>query len=195
MHRDRGESQRLHHGVVQIAPHLLNLLILARRIQAIRQEHHKELPVGIDPDRSSRESGVAEAVRGKIVSAQSTRRRHGPAERARSAGELLRRSELYNRRVPQDSLVRIDAAVQQHLAKRRQIWRGAEHSRVPGNAANRVRIFVVYFALDQPVPVIVVDLRRRNRWPEFFRRLVHRILHSQRRENKTVRQIIELSPG
>lgn len=160
-----GESQGLHHGVVQIAPDLLNPLILARRMDAICQEHYKQLTVGIDPDGSSCESRVAEAVRRKIVSAQAARRWHRPAEGARSTRELLRRSELRYRRAPQNSLVRIHAAVEQHLAKRRQVWGRAKDSRVSRYTANRVRIFVVHFTLDQAMPVIVVDFRWRNRLP------------------------------
>ncbi len=188
-----GESECLHYCVVQIAPHLLNLLILARRVYAIRQEHHKQLPVGIDPDGCPREPGVPEAVSGKILSAQSARCRHGPAKRTRSAGKLLRRGELRHRPAPQNPLVRVHAAVQQHLAKRRQIWRGAEYARVPGHTANRKGIFVVHFTLHQPVPQILVKLRRRNLRPQLFRRLVHRVFHSEGQENKTVRQVIELS--
>lgn len=60
--RSRCESQRLHDGVVQIPPHLLNLLILSSRMHAICEEDHKQLPVGIDPDRSSGESRVPETM-------------------------------------------------------------------------------------------------------------------------------------
>ena len=57
--------------------------------------------------------------------------RHRPPERPRAAGELLRRRELRDRRAPQNSLVCVNAAVQEHLAKRRQIRRRAKKSRVP----------------------------------------------------------------
>lgn len=60
--RSRCESQRLHDGVVQIPPHLLNLLILSRRMHAICEEDHKQLPVGIDPHRSPGESRVSETM-------------------------------------------------------------------------------------------------------------------------------------
>src|SRR6266576_2640595 len=58
----RCESQRLHHRVVHIPPHLLNLLILACRVHAICQKDHKQLLVGIDPDGSSREARVSETM-------------------------------------------------------------------------------------------------------------------------------------
>src|SRR5438046_7652175 len=85
------------------------------------------------------------------MSAQPTWSRYRPAERPRSARKLLRRGELCHRRAPQNPPVRVHAAVQQHLAKRRQIRRGAENSRVSRHAANRERIFVVHFTLHQAV--------------------------------------------
>jgi len=122
------QSQRLHHCIMQRWTHLLNLCILPRRVHAIRQQHHKQLPVRIDPDRSAGKSGMPEAVRRKIMPARAALGRHRPAQRPRPAGKLLRRRELRNRRAPQNSLMRVNAAVQQHLAKRRQIRRRAENS-------------------------------------------------------------------
>jgi hypothetical protein len=52
---------------MQRRPHLLNLGILPRRMYAIRQQHHKKLPVRINPDRSPGEARMPEAVRRKIV--------------------------------------------------------------------------------------------------------------------------------
>src|SRR5207249_4659159 len=49
--------------LAHIPPHLLNLLILACRVHAICQKDHKQLPVGIDPDGSSREARVKNNVR------------------------------------------------------------------------------------------------------------------------------------
>jgi hypothetical protein len=46
----RCKPQRLHHGVMHISPHLLNLLILPGRIHAICEKDHKQLPVWIDPN-------------------------------------------------------------------------------------------------------------------------------------------------
>ena len=65
------------------------------------------------------------------MSARSAFGRHRPAQRPRPAGKLLRRGEVCNRRAPQNPLVRVNAAVEQHLAERRQIRRRAENSRVP----------------------------------------------------------------
>ena len=131
MYCDRGQSQRLHHGVVQIPPHLLNLLILPRRMHAIRQEHDKQLPVRIDPDGGSGESRVPESVRREKMTARPALGRHRPAQRPRPAGKLLRRRELRHCRAPQDSLMLVNAAIQEHLAESRQIRRCAEKSRMP----------------------------------------------------------------
>ena len=42
---------------------------------------------------------------------------NGPAERARAARKLLRRSELRDGSAAQDAMMRIDSAIQQHLAE------------------------------------------------------------------------------
>src|SRR5882672_10029454 len=42
-----------------------------------------------------------------------------------------------------------------------------------------------------PISQMIVDLRRRNLRPQFFRRTIHRIFHSQRRKNGALRQIEE----
>src|SRR6266851_2557720 len=122
--------------------HLLNLRILPGRMHAVRQQHHKKLPVRINPDRSAGKSRMPKTVRRKIMPARSALGRHCPAQCSRPAGKLLRRRELCNRRAPQNPLVRVNAAIQQHLAKRRQVRRRAEKSRMPRNAADRKRVFV-----------------------------------------------------
>src|SRR6266567_6672751 len=83
-HRCGRQSQCLHHRIVQRRTHLLDLRIFPRRVHAIRQQHHKKLPVRIDPDRSARESRVPKTVCGKIVPARSAFGRHRPAERPRA---------------------------------------------------------------------------------------------------------------
>src|SRR5882762_4589896 len=92
--RCRGKSQRLHQRIMQCRPHLLNLYVLPGRVYAIRQQHHKKLPIRIDPDRRSGKTRVPKAVRRKIMPARSAFGRHRPAQRARAAGKLLRRREL-----------------------------------------------------------------------------------------------------
>ncbi len=115
------KPQRLHHRVMQRHARGLNLGILPRRMHAIAQQHHEKLPVRINPDRSACKSGVPKAVPRKIVPARSAFGRHRPAQRPRPAGKLLRRRKLCDCRAPQYSLVRINAAVKQHLAKRRYV--------------------------------------------------------------------------
>src|SRR6266403_2076377 len=92
----------------------------------------------------------------------------GPAERTRTARKLLRRCELRDGSAAQDAMMRIGTAVQQHLAERSEIGRGAENAGVPGDAADGERVFVMHFALHQTMTQIVVNLRRSNPGPKFF---------------------------
>src|SRR6267378_8840 len=167
--RGRRKPLRLHHRVMQRHTHLLNLGVFARRVYAVRQQHHKKLPVRIDPDRSPGKSRVPKAMRRKIMPARSALGRHSPAQGPCPARKLLGRSELSNRRAPQNSLVRVNAAVQQHLAKRRQVRCCAEKSRMTRDASDGKRVLVVNFALHQLVPQVIVNLRWRNRRPQLFR--------------------------
>src|SRR5258708_1300311 len=88
------ESQSLHDGVVEGWAELRDFLGFARGMDAICEQDHEQLAVGIDPDAGAGEAGVAEAVGGKIMAARAAFGGHGPAERARAAGKLLRRGEL-----------------------------------------------------------------------------------------------------
>src|SRR5882757_244237 len=95
---------------------------------------------------------------------------NGPAERARAARKLLRRGELRDGSAAQDAMMRIGSAVQQHLAERSEIGRGAENAGVPGDTADGKRVFVVHFALHKTMTQIVVNLCRSNPGPKFFGR-------------------------
>ena len=79
---ERREAQGLHDRVVQGGPDLLDLRIFSSGMDAIGQEGHEELAVGVDPDASAGEAGVAETVGGEIVAAASAFGGDGPAERA-----------------------------------------------------------------------------------------------------------------
>src|SRR5882757_9194132 len=100
---------------------------------------------------------------------------NGPAERARAARKLLRRCELRNRNAAQDAMMRIDTAIQQHLAERGEIGRGAKNAGVPGDAADGERVFVMHFALHKAVTQIVANLCRSNPWPKFLGWPIHRV--------------------
>src|SRR5882757_10548257 len=99
------------------------------------------------------------------MAAEATLSGNGPAERTRAARKLLRRCELRDGSAAQDAMMRIAPAVQQHLAERSQIGRGAENAGVARDTANGERVFVVHFALHQTMAQIVVDLCRSNPWP------------------------------
>src|ERR1051326_8809373 len=78
----RGQSQRLHHGVMQGRPNFGNFLVFARGMDTIREQHHEELFVWINPDGGSGVSCVAKSVWSHKVSAGSAFRRNRPANRS-----------------------------------------------------------------------------------------------------------------
>src|SRR6266404_3427362 len=123
---------------------------------------------------------MAEGVRSHEVAAGAAFSGHRPAKGASAARKLLRRGELGNRRTPKKALMRIHSAVEQHLTERSQIRRSAEYASMSRDAADRRSIFVVHFALNQPVTILIVDFGRRDRWPNLFRRVVSAVLHGQR---------------
>src|SRR5581483_6942891 len=85
----RRQPQPFQDGVVQLAPDVLNFLVLARRVHAIRQEHDEELPVRVHPDRRSREACVPEGMRSEVMPAQAAGGGHGPAERPCALRQFL----------------------------------------------------------------------------------------------------------
>ncbi len=91
--------------------------------------------------------------------------------------------------------MRVHAAVQQHLTKRRQVRRSAEHACVPGNSANRIGVLVMHLALHQTVAQLVIDFRWRNFRPQLLGRVVHRVLHADGIEDVFVCQHIERLAG
>src|SRR5215831_10400318 len=99
-------------------------------------------------------------MRAKEMAAAATFGRSSPSERARAVGELLWSSKLGNGSAAKDALVCVNATIQQHLAEASKVGSGAEDSGVARDAANRCGILVVNFALNQAMPVLVVDFRR-----------------------------------
>ena len=86
-------------------------------MNSVCQKHHEELPVWINPNRSSSESGVAERMRSHEVAAGAAFGGNRPSEGSGAAGKLLWCREIRNGRATKNALVSVDAAIQQHLAK------------------------------------------------------------------------------
>ena len=102
---------------MQRRPNLGDFLIFACGMHAVGEQHHEQLPIRINPDGSSCETGVAESVRSHKVAAGAAFGGNGPAESSRAAGKLLRYGEFGDGGSAQDSLVCVNSAVKQHLAK------------------------------------------------------------------------------
>ena len=87
-------------------------------------------------------------------------------------------------------MVAVDPAIQQHLAKRRQIASRCEQSGVPGDAANGKRVFVVHGALHELLAISRVIFRGSDAAEEGFPRIERRAAHVERREDLFVRELI-----
>ena len=89
-----------------------------------------------------------------------------------------------------DAMMRVDAAVENHLGKGGEIAGSGKKSRVAGDAAHGPGIFVVDFALDEPS----CDRSRRFPWARFAarnfaRRIEERVVHAERGENFFAREV------
>ena len=105
-------------------------------------------------------------------------RRNVPAERAGGIADGFAGGELLDRRAAEHAMVRVDAAVEDHLRECGDIARGGEKSRVAGDAAHGPGVFVVDFALDQALAIgRIVFGGSDARATDFARRIEERIVH------------------
>lgn len=154
-----GEAEGLHDGVVEGRADLGDFVIFARGIDAIGEQYDENLAVWVNPNGSAGEAGVSVTMRRKEVAAGAAFGGHDPAERPGAVGEWLRCGELSNGGALEDALVSVNAAVEEHLAKRGQVRGRAEHAGVTGNAAHGVGVFVMHLALHEVVAEAGVEFR------------------------------------
>src|ERR1700738_1980414 len=112
---------------------------------------------------------MAKTSRGKIAAAGGISSRNHPSKHARVGRERLRRCELGKHRASQQALVRVAAAVENHLTESREIRCSCKHSRVPSYAAHGERIFVVNFSTYLAFAIRCVLLSGSNSGEEGFR--------------------------
>ena len=147
----------------------------------------------IDPDRGPGESRVAErSERQELAAIRRIRRIDVPAEPAdvRLAGRRRRRRHPADGQRRQNARAADRAAAEQHAAVEREIRRGAEHPRVPGDAAHPPRGRIVHDAaqhlhvgpLARPSERRA-RLGRRDARHQRRRRVERRLLHPQRQEH------------
>src|SRR5271157_826387 len=86
-----GGLEGLNDGVVDGGPHLGNLFVVSRRVDAIGEQNHKKLAARIDPNGSASETEMPKAARGEEMSARGIFSRQHPPERPRSLAERRRR--------------------------------------------------------------------------------------------------------
>src|ERR1700730_9263610 len=108
--------------------HGRDLVVCACGINTVSKKDDEKLPVGVYPDRSAGETQMPEATRGKVVAAGGIRGGNHPSKCARIRRQRLERDKLCERRTSQQALVSVDAAIEKHLAERRQIRRRGKHS-------------------------------------------------------------------
>src|ERR1700746_1852398 len=126
-------------------------------MHAVGQEHHKKMAIRIDPNRCACKTGVAERTWPHKMAARTAFGRNRPPQGSRAPGELLRFRKFRNCCAAQNSPMGVYAAVQQHLAERSQVRRRAEYAGMARNSTNGRRIFIVNFALNQAMAVLIVD--------------------------------------
>ena len=105
------EAQRLNHRIMHGGTHLRNLVIPPRGIDAIGEQHNEKFAIRVNPDGSAGKSGVPKTMRREKVAAGATFGGHCPAERARTAGKLLRRRELSDGGAAKNALTGISSVV------------------------------------------------------------------------------------
>src|SRR5215472_4778881 len=106
-----GQAEGFQDGVMDGGAHLGDFVVLARRIDAIREHNDEELAVGVDPDGRARETGVAVAVGGEITATGAAFGGHDPAQGAGVFCEWLRDGEFRDGGSFQDAVMGIDATV------------------------------------------------------------------------------------
>ncbi len=118
-------------------------------MEPVREKDHEHAACRIDPDRGPRESRVAErSERQEFAAVHRIRRIDVPAEAAdiRLAGRRCRRRHPADGQRRQNARSVDRTAAEQHAAVEREIRRGAEEPRVPGNASHPPRGRIVHDA-------------------------------------------------
>ena len=160
-------------------------------MHAIGQEQHEHLAVGVEPDRRARVAGVSVRAGIEELAGAASAVARVPAEGA-GARRALR--EQRDHRIADDSNAVVLAAVQHHLREDRQVRGGAEEPRVPGDAAQGVRVLVVHLATDR-VAAGRRDLGGGDAIRHGVRRLEERVVHAERLEDAVVQEMIERLTG
>ena len=88
------QAQRFENSVMQRRADLADLFVFAGGIHAIRQENYEQIALGIDPERSAGETGVAETFRREILAGRGGLDGHVPAESAGGIADGFARGEL-----------------------------------------------------------------------------------------------------
>ena len=132
------------------------VVVLSAEVHAVREDDHREVDRGIDPERGTRESGVPVRVEAHVAADHRLARR---AQReAETAAHVVVANELAARVTRE--LVADDRAVAVHARDRGGVRRRAEETRMPGDAAHREGILVVDFTAQPLLSPLVVALRR-----------------------------------
>src|SRR6266853_3490347 len=175
--------------------HGRNLVVRARGINTVGEKDDEKLTVRVDPNRSAGKTQMAKTAWRKVAAAGGIRRGDHPSKRARVGRERLRRDELHERRASQQALVRVQAAIEKHLAERSKVRRSREHSSVPSYAPHGERVFVVNFSPEQALTIGRVILRGSDAAAERLRRLEQRIRHAERPEDSLSRKLVNSPAG
>ncbi len=188
-----GEGQ--HRGVRDRRPGLADELVVAGRVDAVGEQDDEQLALRIDPDRGTRETGVAEGARGEERAGRRFLGRLGvpPQGPHRVVGARPAREEL-DRRSRDDPPVLEHASIEQHLAEAREIAGGREQPGVRCDPAEGERVLVVDLTAHQAAPPLV-ELGGGDPRQEVLAGAIERVSHRERPEHPLLHEVLQLLPG
>ena len=155
-------------------PRVADLVVLAGRVHAVREQDDVQPALGVHPHRGAGEAGVAEGPGREERAGRRVARLPGrraalarlvggrvPAERARGERDPGPLREQLHRGAGDDPPPAERAPVEERLREVREVGRGGEEARVGGDAAQGEGVLVVHLAAhDAAAPRVV--LRRRD---------------------------------
>src|SRR5437899_10758663 len=172
--------QAFDHGMVEPGTHLFDGLIGTVRPGAVGQQCDRELPLRVNPERSTRVAKMAEGTRTEMFAGLRRGRWRIPPQRSRSAFRFgLTASEQSQCLWAKNW----SAAVQHDVSEDSQIPCSSEQTRMSRDSAQHARVLVLHFAVNDPLAKSAIVHRGRNVGAPGSRRLECRMNHSEGTEN------------
>ena len=177
-----GSAHGLDDGVVERRTDGADPVVVARRVDAVGEQHDIQIALPVDPERCAAEAGVTDRRRRQPRAAGRRRQHRVPSKCARTAGDgCAPRHELAQRRgLGQNAIARKRG--QQRARERSDCGGGAEQAGVAGRATESPGILVVHLA-DEDSPPPGIELRRCDARPQCPRRVEQQRLRRDERRH------------